>query len=232
MKTLALILFSVVFQISSIVFAGHAVPAKKTFVLLGVSGFMTGRPQNDLADIRSTDLCQDCLRSGVWTTLSGFQHPKISQHVYLEYDSGQDQVATRYQELCGSAPELVIMIDGVQQPLIFPYSQAIVAKTCANIYQSVAVVHGGPLSNCANKDISSMLTTNANIAQSHIQAEWTGSSMGAILIQKFLQIQKYASEIHDVSEGLSNRALTAPSQSRYLIWATQGCREVVLRIHS
>lgn len=65
--------------------------SERRFVVVGVSGYKTGRPPESRLDIFSNQLCKTCEESGVWTNLPK-DSPAIAARVFLAHTLAADEV--------------------------------------------------------------------------------------------------------------------------------------------
>lgn len=94
MKTFLLAAFVCLPMFSSAQPADAPKATFKKYVLVGVSGFKTGRPEGQELRVESTDLCKTCQVSGVWTNLSNLpsNHAAIEKRAYLTHFSKQGEL--------------------------------------------------------------------------------------------------------------------------------------------
>lgn len=192
--------------LAALLFLVNAYTEAKDYVLVGVSGFGTRRPENawqpsgahenlpsygkifarhelvhyakkkELAAILEDFDCKD-----------GFQKRTDLGLIILanSWGSGKaHKLAKMYQKECGQLVEIFYLIDGVSKP-IGSFKRDIPAKKCINYYQRKGAVRGTAQNNCSNTDYTDDCERlGYGAVQCHIYVEWKGSELAAKHMRK------------------------------------------------
>ncbi|MCF8060424.1 MAG: hypothetical protein K9K67_14070 [Bacteriovoracaceae bacterium] len=196
--------------LATLIFLLNTITEAKDYVLVGVSGFGTRKPENawqpsgahenlpqsgrifsrhELVHYAKTAELKDILE--VFECRNGKQGNEDLGLIIMVNSWGSSKALTlakMYQKDCGQKIDAFYMIDGVSKP-IGPFKKEVPAKICRNYYQTKGLVRGTDQKNCENFN----LTPRCDISgyekgvDCHIYVEWRGSEMAADhMIKNFL----------------------------------------------
>lgn len=193
MKKLALIPF-LAFLISASTLA-------KDYVVVGISGFGTRRPENawqpsgaherlpysgkiaarfELVHYAKTNELNEILNEFICEKGIKEDNKGLILMVNSWGSNKGLKLAKMYQKKCGEKVDAFYLIDGVAKP-IGAFKKDIPAKFCRNYYQTRGVVRGTAQNNCENFDLTDDCARNGitSAVNCHIHVEWTGASKSA-----------------------------------------------------
>lgn len=173
----------------------------KDFVLVGISGFGTRRPENawqpsgahenlpsygkifarhELVHYAKKDELRDILND--FECRNGKQGRSDLGLIILANSWGSGtghKLAKMYQKKCGQLVEAFYLVDGVAKP-IGSFKRDIPAKTCINFYQRKGAVRGTAQNNCTNTNYTDECERKGyGAVQCHIYVEWLGTELAA-----------------------------------------------------
>ena len=97
------------------------------------------------------------------------------------------KLAKKYKKACGKEVEFFYMVDGVTKP-IGAFGRKIPAKTCINYYQTKGLVRGKAIKGCENHNLTDRCERNGYGAiQCHIAVEWWGTDFAKSKIYRTLR---------------------------------------------
>ncbi len=187
--------------LSALLFLISAYTDAKDYVLVGVSGFGTRRPDNawqpsgahenlprfgniyarhELVHYAKTRELRAILED--FDCQDGVQRKRDLGLIIVanSWGSGEGhKLAKMYQKNCGQLVEAFYLVDGVAKP-IGSFKRDIPAKTCFNYYQRKGAVRGTAQDNCANTDYTNQCESRGyGAVQCHIWVEWLGTELAA-----------------------------------------------------
>lgn len=197
--------------LAALLFLINSFVEAKDYVLVGVSGFGTRRPENawqpsgahenlpsrgkifsrhELVHYAKTHELRAILEE--FECSNGKKGREDLGLILLvnSWGSGKGhKLAKMYKKECGDLVDAFYLIDGVSKP-IGAFKRDIPAKVCRNFYQTKGAVRGRAQDNCTNFD----LTRECDISgyksgvDCHIYTEWQGSERAADhMMENFLR---------------------------------------------
>lgn len=178
---------------------GFSIEAKE-FVVVGVSGFGTRRPDNawqpsgahenlpysgriaarfELVHYAKTSELKEILKE--FECEKGIKQDRKGMIILANsWGSGKaHKLAKMYQKECGEKVDAFYLIDGVSKP-IGAFKRDIPAKVCKNYYQTKGAVRGTDQNNCENYNLTKDCERYGyGAVQCHIHVEWEGSERAA-----------------------------------------------------
>ncbi|MCR9203689.1 MAG: hypothetical protein NXH75_03865 [Halobacteriovoraceae bacterium] len=178
---------------------GFAVEAKE-FVVVGVSGFGTRKPDNawqpsgaheklpysgkiaarfELVHYAKTRELKEILKE--FECEKGIKQDNKGMVILANsWGSGKaHKLAKMYLKKCGEMVDAFYLVDGVTKP-IGAFKRDIPAKVCINYYQTKGVVRGTDQKNCVNHNLTKECEArNYSAVQCHIHVEWEGAERSA-----------------------------------------------------
>ena len=204
---LFLLLLSLLFISSS--YAESVRPER--YIVVGVSGFGTRRPENAWQPSavherlpshyrieNSYKLVHFANQSEVNEVLEEFQCHDGKQNrkdlglIIMANSWGSSKalkLAKKYSKLCGRSSDLFFMIDGVRKPL-FANGTKPKAQQCFSFYQRKGLVRGKAIKGCTNVDFTKKCNDMGyGAVNCHIYVEWEGARRASQLVNRFLKNQ-------------------------------------------
>ena len=169
----------------------------RTFVVVGVSGYGTGRngegqpsgahdnlPYADVisSNVRLThsasrEEMEDVLNSICGTAAPAGRKPGLIIMANSWGAAAGRKLAEKYEERCGELVELFVMVDGVKKP-IGASKKTPRARRCVNYFETRSTVHGAAIEGCENNDLGARCS-GGGLGTCHVEVEWMGTEMGA-----------------------------------------------------
>jgi hypothetical protein len=87
------------------------------------------------------------------------------------------KLAKGYKKKCGEEVDLFVIVDGIKRFGPLPFTKTPVAKRCINYFQNKSTLHGSPIKNCDNRDLSE-ICNQKDLYACHINVEWRGTEFG------------------------------------------------------
>lgn len=194
-----------------LLFLINSIAEAKDYVLVGISGFGTRRPENAWQPSGAHENLPSRGKIFSRHELVHYAKTRELQSILDEFEcsdgkKGRDdlglillvnswgsgkghKLAKMYQEQCGDKVDAFYLVDGVAKP-IGAFKRDIAAKYCRNYYQTKGAVRGQAQDNCTNFD----MTRECDISgyekgvDCHIFVEWRGSEDAAThMINTFLR---------------------------------------------
>ncbi|MEC7275111.1 MAG: hypothetical protein VXV96_02235 [Bdellovibrionota bacterium] len=166
------------------------------YVVVGVSGFGTRKPENAWQPSAAHDLLPTMGKIYSQHKIVHYAKTVELQEIVDEFEcnEGKQQrddlklivlvnswgsgkghkLAQMYKKQCGQLAEAFYIVDGVKKP-IGPFKKKILANSCYNIYQRKGAVRGNKIKGCENINLTSECDVlGYGGVKCHIHAEWTG----------------------------------------------------------
>lgn len=178
------------------------------FIIVGVSGFGTRRPENAwqpsavheklprhsliqsshrLVHYASDEEIAEVIDE--FSCRNGRQREKQLGLIVMANSWGSGKaidLARSYKEKCGREVDLFFVIDGVRKP-IFANGTKPPADKCYSYYQRKGLVRGKAIRGCSNKNYTKQCEAYGyGAVQCHIFVEWEGTDLASKVIRKFL----------------------------------------------
>lgn len=178
---------------------------ERTYVVVGVSGFMTKEngggqpsgvhdnlPENMLQITGSYKIAHssnEAKLDGIIKNLNCDtkkqpQRPGLIIMINSWGAKNGYRLAKKYNEACKEPVEAFIFVDGIGKPM-YSYNKVPPAKKCINYYQTRSFVHGRAMDNCENIDMSNSCS-DGGVAICHIEVEWYGSAKASKEIKNLI----------------------------------------------
>lgn len=168
---------------------------ERTYVVVGVSGFMTEEngggqpsgvhdnlPENMLQIAGSHKIAHSSKEAKLDEIIKNLscdskKQPQRPGLIIMINSWGAEngyKLAKKYNDVCKEPVEAFIFVDGIGKPM-YSYNKVPPAKKCMNYYQTRSFVHGRAMDNCENIDMSKSCS-DGGVATCHIEVEWYGSA--------------------------------------------------------
>jgi hypothetical protein len=172
----------------------------KDYVVVGISGFGTRRPENAWQPSGAHENLPDYGNIFARHELVHYAKKRELQEI-IDYFNCKDglkgrqdlgllilvnswgsgkahKLAKMYNKQCGELVDSFYIVDGVSKP-IGAFKREVPAKECRNYYQTKGLVRGTDIPGCENHDLTKQcdITGHSGGVECHIFVEWRGSKV-------------------------------------------------------
>lgn len=186
----------------------YSTTAPESYIVVGVSGFGTRRPENawqpsgaheNLPLVSSVEktyrLVHFAKKSELDEVMDEFSCSKGKQArdglglvlVINSWGAGvAHKLAVRYHKECGRLVDHVVLVDGVAKP-VGPFRKSFPTLSCLNFYQTKGVIRGRAIDGCKNQNLTPLCEQQGRGAiDCHIYVEWEGTARARAILENTL----------------------------------------------